>query len=242
MISRKKAPKKEEEPVSSALNTSKRQPSETDKPPLAAHSPLTPHSSIKSNDSAHSDSRDPEKDSKRTLIYDTESFKEEPESLPPSTPSSNDIFAKIFLAKSPYSETMSTASSHSHKAEKEERGMGIADFVLGKKLGSGKFGEVFVARHRRSGFICALKRIGKGSMDPKLLVQLVREIKIQSFLNHPNVVKLYTFFADEAHVYLVQELCYSGQLYSLLKRKRKLGEELTRVIVQQICRALDYMH
>jgi aurora kinase len=120
---------------------------------------------------------------------------------------------------------MSTASSHSNKsAGREDRGVAIDDFVLGKKLGSGKFGEVFVARHRRSGFICALKRIGKGNMDPKLLVQLVREIKIQSFLNHPNVVKLYTFFADEAHVYLVQELCYSGQLYTLLKRKRKLNE------------------
>lgn len=160
-----------------------------------------------------------------------------------NTPSNNDIFAKIFLTKSPYSETMSTASSHSNKAkEEEDRGIAIVDFVLGKKLGSGKFGEVFVARHKRSGFICALKRISKGNMDPKLLVQLVREIKIQSFLNHPNIVKLYTFFADESNIYLVQELCYSGQLYSLLKRKRKLSEELTKVIVQQICRALDYMH
>jgi aurora kinase len=69
---------------------------------------------------------------------------------------------------------MSTASSHSPLKEKEERGMAIADFVLGKKLGSGKFGEVFVARHRKSGFICALKRIKKGNVESRLLVQLVR--------------------------------------------------------------------
>jgi serine/threonine protein kinase len=55
-------------------------------------------------------------------------------------------------------------------------------------------------------------------------VQLVREIKIQSFLSHPNIVKLYTFFADHKHIYLVQELCSSGQLYCLLKRKRRLTE------------------
>ena len=99
-----------------------------------------------------------------------------------------------------------------------------------------------MAVHRRSGFICALKRIPKGNMEAKLLVQLVREIKIQSFLNHPNIVKLYTFFADSSHIYLVQELCASGQLYSLLKKRRKLGEETARVIVGQICKALDYMH
>jgi hypothetical protein len=66
MISRKR-PKKEEEPAAtSALNTSKRQVSESEK---------LGHSSIKSTDSGLSD---PDRDSKRNLIYDTESFKEEP--------------------------------------------------------------------------------------------------------------------------------------------------------------------
>lgn len=118
----------------------------------------------------------------------------------------------------------------------------ISDFALGKKLGSGKFGEVFVARHKKSGFICALKKISKNNMDPKLMIQLIRQIKIQSFLNHPNIVKLYAFFADEKYIFLVQELCYSGQLYNFLKKKRKIGQDIAKVIVQQICKALDYMH
>lgn len=79
-------------------------------------------------------------------------------------------------------------------------------------------------------------------MDSKLLVQLVREIKIQTFLNHPNIVKMFTFFADKNFIYLVLELCFSGQLYNFLKKKRKVNEEMTRNILQQICRALDYMH
>jgi len=53
---------------------------------------------------------------------------------------------------------------------------------------------------------------------------------------------LYNYFADEKYIYLVQELCYSGQLFLLLKKKKALSEELTRNIVYQICRALDYMH
>ena len=53
-------------------------------------------------------------------------------------------------------------------------------------------------------------------------VQLAREIKIQYFLNQPNIVRLYTFFSDEKAIYLIQELCASGQLYDLLRRKRKI--------------------
>lgn len=79
-------------------------------------------------------------------------------------------------------------------------------------------------------------------MDSKLIVQLVREIKIQSFLTHPNIVKMYAFFSDKTYIYLVLELCFSGQLYGFLKKKRKVPEDMTKNIVQQICRALDYMH
>lgn len=90
--------------------------------------------------------------------------------------------------------------------------------------------------------MCALKKISKENVDSKLVVQLVREIKIQTFLNHPNIVKMYTFFADKDFIYLVLELCFSGQLYNFLRKKRKLAEDMTKNIVQQICRALDYMH
>jgi serine/threonine protein kinase len=90
--------------------------------------------------------------------------------------------------------------------------------------------------------MCALKKIDKTNVDSKLIVQLVREIKIQTFLNHPNIVKMYTFFSDKTYIYLALELCFSGQLYNFLKKKRKVNEDMTKNIVQQICRALDYMH
>lgn len=52
--------------------------------------------------------------------------------------------------------------------------MSFEDFSLGKKLGEGKFGEVFVAQHKKTGFICALKRINRNRLDEKLIVQLCR--------------------------------------------------------------------
>ncbi|MCB0371272.1 MAG: hypothetical protein KDD45_18105 [Bdellovibrionales bacterium] len=79
-------------------------------------------------------------------------------------------------AKSPYSETMSTSSSRTKSKDKIEKQqhLKISDFALGKKLGEGKFGAVFVAQHRQSGFICAMKRIYRSSLDEKMMQQLVR--------------------------------------------------------------------
>ena len=62
------------------------------------------------------------------------------------------------------------------------------------------------------------------------------------FLSHPNIVKMYTFFKDKDCIYLVLELCFSGQLYSFVKKKQQLNEDLARVIIKQICQGLDCMH
>lgn len=45
--------------------------------------------------------------------------------------------------------------------------------------------------------IVALKVMEKKKIiKDNLLVQFVRELKIQTFLDHPNIIKTYGFFAD----------------------------------------------
>ena len=53
---------------------------------------------------------------------------------------------------------------------------------------------------------------------------------------------MFGFCSDEEYIYLAMEVCISGQLYSYLKKRRRIPEDMTRNIVSQICRALDYMH
>lgn len=62
------------------------------------------------------------------------------------------------------------------------------------------------------------------------------------FLNHPNIVKLYTFFFDDKSIYLVFELCASGQLFNFLKNNKLVKEQHAKVIIKQICQGLDYIH
>lgn len=56
-------------------------------------------------------------------------------------------------------------------------------FEIGRPLGKGKFGRVYLAQERRTGFICALKVLHKSElMQSKIEKQVRREIEIQSNL------------------------------------------------------------
>ena len=48
--------------------------------------------------------------------------------------------------------------------EKEKKSLDLGDFYMGKKLGRGKFGDVFLVKHKATGFVCALKIIKKKTL------------------------------------------------------------------------------
>lgn len=63
----------------------------------------------------------------------------------------------------------------------------LDDFDVGKALGKGKFGRVYLAREKRSGFVVALKILFKTELaNAKVERQLRREIEIQSHLRYIN--------------------------------------------------------
>ena len=52
----------------------------------------------------------------------------------------------------------------------------------------------------------------------------MREIKIQSYLDHKNLTALYGFFDDADYIYLIMEFLTDGSL-SQMKKKKKLPEK-----------------
>jgi serine/threonine protein kinase len=52
--------------------------------------------------------------------------------------------------------------------------------------------------------------------------QTIEEIKIHSFVNHPNICSMYGYFSDETNVYLLLELCADKSLYSIMKTQKVL--------------------
>ena len=67
-------------------------------------------------------------------------------------------------------------------------------------------------------------------------------MKIQSFLDHPHIVQLYSVFVEESDLFLLMELCYSGTVYSNLRQEGYFSEDKLRDCMKQISHGIEYMH
>eukprot|EP00808_Paulinella_micropora_P016993 g36989.t1 len=119
----------------------------------------------------------------------------------------------------------------------------LDDFDIGRPLGRGKFGCVYLAREKKSKFICALKVLYKHQLSKTNVEhQLRREIEIQSHLRHRNILRLYGYFYDEKRVYLILEFALKGELYKLLQKEKRFSEEKAAQYIAQLASALLYCH
>ncbi|KAJ3270641.1 Serine/threonine-protein kinase ark1 [Terramyces sp. JEL0728] len=122
--------------------------------------------------------------------------------------------------------------------KKEPKRWCLDDFDVGKALGRGKFGRVYLAREKKSGYVVALKVMFKQELhENRVEKQLRREIEIQSHLRHPNILRLYGYFYDEKRVYLILEYAAQGEMY-----KTRFDEETTSKYILQMANALSYLH
>lgn len=120
--------------------------------------------------------------------------------------------------------------------------LGINSFKLGKKLGSGRFGNVYLAEQKTTRAIYALKVMSKSKIkEADMVDQVFWQIKLQIFMKHPNILKLYGFFDDNKNIYLILEYC-SQCLFKDFRAKVKLSEQETAYYGKQVISALKYMH
>ena len=116
-------------------------------------------------------------------------------------------------------------------------------FEIGKPLGKGKFGRVYLAKERSSGFICALKVLHKSELSHGGVERQVRrEIEIQSNLAHPNILRLYGHFHDAKRIFLILEFAGKGELYKHLRKEQRFPEWKAAQYIAQMAAALKYLH
>ena len=123
----------------------------------------------------------------------------------------------------------------------------LSDFLIGRKLGSGQYGHVYLAKLKSTQFICSIKVINKNRLlkeSLKSLTQLRREIEIQSHLHHPNILSIYNFFWDKKNVYLVIEYASGGELFKLLRNEPngRFPEPKAAFYIRQVCEGIEYIH
>lgn len=119
----------------------------------------------------------------------------------------------------------------------------LENFEIGRPLGKGKFGSVFMAREIKSKYIVALKVMFKSQLlKHNVAHQVRREVEIQSRLRHPHILKLFGYFHDDKRVYVILEYAQKGELYKELQRQGKFSEEMAATYVSEIAQALMYLH
>ncbi|KAG6486244.1 hypothetical protein ZIOFF_054814 [Zingiber officinale] len=119
-----------------------------------------------------------------------------------------------------------------HQALQVEKRWTLNDFDIGKPLGRGKFGHVYLAREKKSNHIVALKVLFKRQLKQSQVEhQLRREVEIQSHLRHPNILRLYGYFYDQTRVYLILEYAAKGELYKELQKSKCFSERRTATIL-----------
>jgi serine/threonine protein kinase len=61
-------------------------------------------------------------------------------------------------------------------------------------------------------------------------------------LDHPNIIKLVEFSESRQYYYIVLELAPGGELFHQIVRLTYFSEELSRHVIVQVAKALEYLH
>jgi serine/threonine-protein kinase len=116
-------------------------------------------------------------------------------------------------------------------------------YQLEAPLGAGGMGEVWIARHLRTGRKYALKLLPQDSrMLPDAIRRFEREALAASALGHPNIVAVHDFNLDSGVHYMIMDLLEGETLEARLMRLGCLPWEDAKRIGLELASALGAAH
>jgi len=113
-----------------------------------------------------------------------------------------------------------------------------------KIIGSGSYGQVYLALHTVNKKYYAIKHMDKKKLFSLLhsLSSIQKEIDIQSKIDHPNIVKL--LFVKETNISydLIMEYASDGSLFHYIRKFKGLNENKTFSLFIQVVNAVNFLH
>lgn len=116
------------------------------------------------------------------------------------------------------------------------------DYLIGKLLGEGSYGQVKLVIHKRNGFERAIKIIRKQELPEEEKKNLLKEVQILKGLDHPNIIKLFDMYEDQIYFYLVTEFCSGGELFDRIQKINCFTEKDAAKYIKQLLSAITYLH
>ena len=120
----------------------------------------------------------------------------------------------------------------------------ITDYELGKELGKGGMGAVYLAKRKRDGKTVAIKTmLAKVAVDDYAREGFKREVDSTRSLSHPNIVTLYDFNYSGNLFFFALEYCAGGSIFDLMvSRNRVLSLKEAGTMFVQALDGLAYAH
>eukprot|EP00658_Telonema_sp_P-2_P030378 TRINITY_DN2294_c0_g1_i3.p1 TRINITY_DN2294_c0_g1~~TRINITY_DN2294_c0_g1_i3.p1 ORF type:complete len:694 (-),score=222.63 TRINITY_DN2294_c0_g1_i3:401-2482(-) len=118
-------------------------------------------------------------------------------------------------------------------------------YRLGKEIGKGSYGVVYLVTDIRDGNTYVMKKLQTANIPARERDAQLREVRLLAHLKHPNIVHYHESFEDQhQNLCIVMEYCERGDLYQELKRARGrlLPEKVILDWFVQMVLALHYLH
>lgn len=121
------------------------------------------------------------------------------------------------------------------------------DYEIGRFLGQGSFGRVYLAKRRADGIEVAVKFCKKESKSSQSLQLIRKEYEMLRSIKHPNILKTFGFHENSDLIAIVLEYCKGGDLTKFIKARKAHPIETTNVeevrqIMQGILQGLEFIH
>ncbi len=118
----------------------------------------------------------------------------------------------------------------------------ISFYKYGRIIGQGAFGKVNLGLNILTGRVVAIKSFNKQSLDIENKKKILYETNLMKKLNHPNITKILELFESEKYILLIMEYINGGNLFSFVKKRRKLSEKTSKFLFKQIILGIKYIH
>ena len=117
-------------------------------------------------------------------------------------------------------------------------------YLYGRRIGQGAFGKVNLGLNVLTGRVVAIKSFKKTPIEKfkHRMKKIQYETELMKRFNHKNITKILEVFNDEEYMLIIMEYINGGNLFSFVKKRRKLSEKMSKFLFRQIILGIQHIH